>query len=168
MIRRIEFGVLEAGEFVTGGSLHEADHSGGRLRCQNFAIWCEDNIKTLIETGSVSLPTQPKVVKATETAVKIESLQSPMMKSVLSQMFAEEYGSQLVLAPSERPAFIPIAVLARDMGYSCQAPIDSMLGKYAKKHLAPADVEHHGKYPINVYARNNEAENVVANFFSQS
>ncbi|MGL6339827.1 MAG: hypothetical protein ACRC80_11880 [Waterburya sp.] len=99
-----------------------------------------------------------------ECSKYISSLGDPILKSHLTQSLYEDLGVKALSSGDQRS--VPIAVLARERGYTLASGQDSQLGKFAVKHLEPQGKAPHGRYQINLYSDCDRTREVVKAFFN--
>ena len=88
----------------------------------------------------------------------------PILKSLLSQRFAEQIGSTEV---SQKETIVVLTVRAAELGI-CQKLIGtgSQLGKYIKAiGFEPLGKSQHGKYPVNTYTATPELDAAILDYF---
>jgi hypothetical protein len=122
-----------------------------------------DQLTRVAEPVAQALPPRPSVVEYINALEKIGSLGNPILKAALEQRAAEELATTL-LPSSDEHDLVLVAVLARELGYSLKPGQDSQLGKFVKRHHEPRGQAQHGRYPVNVYLKNEILETVHAFF----
>jgi hypothetical protein len=97
---------------------------------------------------------------------RIAQLTDPILKSYLTQSLYEDLGAKAAL-PSADIRLAPIAVLAREKGYTLKPGQDSQLGKFAKKHLEPKGTAPHGRYEVNIFEDSEQTNSIIEAFFHE-
>lgn len=150
----------------------------GRWISVDFALWCDQHIRQLIETGSTSTPQQktpqpaPLPVRDTidyiEAANKLEGLRDSMLKTLLADSLVDELSlrrnSSVALLP--RKDYTIAKVRAKMLGYTeKEIGNGSQLGAFIRKRIEPAFQEMIGRYPVYHYEITPELDTVIHTFF---
>jgi hypothetical protein len=142
-----------------------------------FAIQVDEWIVELMNTGTVSIasqPVQPVRQLAPQRDLKdwidcmavMKLTEDPILKSLVSQRMAEQLGID------REPAIVPcvLTVRAIELGVS-QSEIGSgsQLGKFiVARGFASSGKSQHGKYQVNCYDRTAALDAAILNFFGRS
>jgi len=94
----------------------------------------------------------------------IEAITDPIAKSALMQMWYEDVQCSKLL-PGLGARIVPIAVLARDLGYTLAPGQDIKLGQWASKNLESQGKIPHGRYEVNTYIDNDVTREALHAFF---
>ena len=100
-----------------------------------------------------------------ECAEKIKQFDDPILVSGLMQSLYEDLKVAQKALPVSENRHVPIAVLAREMGYHLGKGEDSKLGKFTKKHLVPSGQAPHGRYMVFTYIDNETTRSVINLYF---
>lgn len=109
------------------------------------------------------LPPKRDTIEYIEAKKYLDNCNDPIFKSLAMQSLYEDLGAKSIL-PSENRQ-VPIAVLAREMGYQLKPREDIALGCFAKKHLDSTGKIPHGRYEVNTYLDDAKTRDCIHGFF---
>lgn len=145
-----------------------------------FAQWCSDEfavqidfwIDELMTTGSVSiapqiqrqLAPQRDLIDYIEALNLAGVLDSPILKSLITQRAAEQLGGNTLAATQQ----VIVTVRAQELGYSQkQIGNGSALGSFVvRQGCEPTGKTYHGTYRVNTYDLTPELDRAISLYFS--
>ena len=154
----------------------------GRWVSVEFAVWCDEHIKTLItqfpQRKQQDRPANNSAVAYIQAARDLEVLQNPIIKSLLEQRLMEELTPTTQLATTQlatklsaaEPAktYVVVSVRASQLGYSSKRIGNgSALGRFIRQQgCEPVGKIQHGKYQVNTYEATERLDNAIHAYFS--
>jgi hypothetical protein len=155
----------------------------GRWISPEFAIWCDKHIKTLLETGTVSIVKSertvteyrkalPPVTEYVTAIAKIPELQcSEALKQLLLDKAGDELQTAKLLMPSENKIVrMGVSQRAEELGFKPNHKTRGCLGKFVKAKGLPSTQEKrlcNGQArDICVYEVSEELDNTIRQFFT--
>lgn len=108
-------------------------------------------------------------VEYIEAAKKLETVQNPILKSLIEQRMMEELTpTDRLLTGADTKTHVIATVRAHELGYSAKAiGSGAQLGKFIlKQGIHPVGKAQHGRYPVNVYELSQELDRAIHAYFS--
>lgn len=147
-----------------------------------FGVWCNQHIKTLVETGSTAIasqqPPQPQLperdtIDYITAASALEKLADSTLKNLLKDSLIDEIELRRnikALSESDRPnpkKYTIAKVRAKMLGYSPEEIGNGTgLGKFIHSQIKPSFREFVGKYPVYHYEVTPEFDEAIHAYFS--
>jgi len=139
-----------------------------------FGVWCNQNIKTLIEAGQTQIaPPLPQlanrdIVEYIEASKTLESLQDGVLKALLKDGLVDEIelSRNTRALPGSTQKYTIVKVRAKFLGYT-EAEIGrgTELGKFVRSRIEPAFQEIVGRYPVYHYLISDRLDTAIHTFF---